>query len=513
MRFLLFVDGGRIVRGSGVINLDNRQYLRPLTIVLERRSKDKPNREAGVSIVSVRNYQQQKTNAILYGDPGLPSPANEFLFDLDNGREWSKAPDDNNNNNQLSYWPLPVRPIVIQAYPGRLATINIIGEAYIFIHDVDSNSVKVYYRSARDGPVERLRDASVFFSDIRTKETMPVLSEDPNDPAAGFEWIERRPEFGNGSPEESWETASADVKQSIVSRADAATARALCQTDRHSRAVCRDRLPIREKSRLCLGNTANAQECDLIPMFSQQQFQSLVPKSIEIYADDPVQMTHEFYSQNYKLPTEGFSVALRKAKIMNTICAITRPDFLVTPEAATLHLPSYIDPSLLDSVIEEYRAGLKQIGIGDGGFILMAVRLYDANTNSRIKIDVAYNGNEDLTSLDVYRLNINLQYLPLEIAEEFLRAVHNDKYLANVDRLWADTVAHLQPILPKDRMGRRLALVQEPVRVFKRSRRKKTAPNAFHLSRLVKIAMDLGYFHNADVYIESARGTRKAIPI
>jgi hypothetical protein len=74
-------------------------------------------------------------------------------------------------------------------------------------------------------------------------------------------------------------------------------------------------------------------KCDKIPMFFDRQFLSLVPQNIEIFKDDAIQLTHQFYSQNYKLPNEGNAIALRKAKLVNMICAVIRPEFLATEEA------------------------------------------------------------------------------------------------------------------------------------------------------------------------------------
>lgn len=151
-----------------------------------------------------------------------------------------------------------------------------------------------------------------------------------------------------------WQAAPTDIKQSIIQQADPKTARSLCRLNRQSREICQNRLAPKDKYRICLGNTKTATECDQIPIFSQQQFLSLIPKDILIYADDPIQLTHEFYSQNYKLPSEGFATSLRKAKLMNTICAIIRPEFLLTPTAKQLLLPPYVDTTLIDTIIRHF---------------------------------------------------------------------------------------------------------------------------------------------------------------
>jgi hypothetical protein len=153
---------------------------------------------------------------------------------------------------------------------------------------------------------------------------------------------------------DSWETSSTDVKQSIIARAAPPETRRLCQLDRQSREICRDRLPAEVKFRSCLDSSAAAKECDKIPMFSKQQFLQLIPPQIAVYPNDPLQFTHEFYSQKYKLPDEGFSQALRKAKIINTLCALIRPSFLVQYGKNLPPLPAYVDVDLVDRTISNY---------------------------------------------------------------------------------------------------------------------------------------------------------------
>lgn len=152
-----------------------------------------------------------------------------------------------------------------------------------------------------------------------------------------------------------WQTASMDVKQSIISQGDPQTVRRLCQSNRQSRELCRDRLPAEIKFRSCLDSKEAAQECDRIPMFSRQQFLRLIPPQIEIFADEPLQLRHDFYSQNYKLKTEGFSEALRKAKIINTLVALSRPNVLLKDADQLPALPAYIDADKLDQLLSFYK--------------------------------------------------------------------------------------------------------------------------------------------------------------
>ena len=102
------------------------------------------------------------------------------------------------------------------------------------------------------------------------------------------------------------------------------------------------------KAQMCLLSDNMAKECDTVPMYSRNQFQALVPKQIEIFHDDPLQLRHEFYSQNYKLETEGFAQALYKARVINTACALMRPQVLIEYADKLPLLPPYMDASLLD---------------------------------------------------------------------------------------------------------------------------------------------------------------------
>jgi hypothetical protein len=349
-RFLVLTHQHRIVPGSAVLDVDDHKNLAALTIIIEKRHRDQPHLPAGVSIVSVRNYQNQPTAGLIYLDNTLPSPINEFLYDMRAGREWTK------DSQTDTYWPLPIKPVVIHGRPNRLPIINLVGEAYIFLHDLDNNVVRVFYRSATNPDGAERISATVLLADQNTKETIVAN----RDPLEGFEWIENRGEFGVDDQEESYATTSADVRQTIISNADPATARRLCQLDKQHRMICRDRLPVEQKYRICLNRATDAIECDSIPMFSKQQFLALIPKNISIHPTDAIQLTHEFYSQQYKLPTEGFAVALRKAKIMNTICAAVRPDFLSSKEAATIPLPSYVNSTLLDAIMHEYSLFIKR---------------------------------------------------------------------------------------------------------------------------------------------------------
>lgn len=274
---------------------------------------------------------------------------------------------------------------------------------------------------------------------------------------------------------EFYATASSDVRQSIISQADPEGVRKFCQLDRKSRELCRNRLTPEQKYKACLDKDGSAQECDLIPMFSQQQFLSVIPKNIEIYPQDERQLTHEFYSQQYKLPTDGFAVALRKAKIMNTICAVVRPDFLLNPRSQSLPLPSYIDATLLDWVVSSYKKTFAS-GSQDEYFGIL-IDLLDKDNRGRIEITINYRNEGNGPELTDASVTVKESY-PAK-SKLVLEAVTTDKFLDYLTRL--QIPAGNFYVFPLSEFAGRL--------------------NAFRLSRFVKIAMDLGYFYKPQITI------------
>ena len=93
------------------------------------------------------------------------------------------------------------------------------------------------------------------------------------------------------------------TQRNLVAQAannDPRDALSLCQIDNRYRYVC-GQLANETKFKVCLDSENNAKECDKVPMYSRDQFLRLIPSQIEIFPDEPLQLRHEFYSQNYKL--------------------------------------------------------------------------------------------------------------------------------------------------------------------------------------------------------------------
>jgi hypothetical protein len=274
----------------------------------------------------------------------------------------------------------------------------------------------------------------------------------------------------NPDTKTSYVHTDAGVKQVILTQADPETARRLCRADSRHRKICRDNLPIQEKTRICLGNDKAAAECDLIPMFSQRQFFALIPKNILIFPEDEVQLTHEFYSQQYKLPTEGYSVALYKAKLINTICAITRPDFLLTDQAKRLELPPYIDTSLLDAVITDFVRNSEK-GRDDNSYFEITVNSSN-NRENHVGLQLNYYQHELSHKLELS--DFTLSIVGANLQEDFTRikqAIDSDKYLVTLHDSIIMAASAEFLYLPTNK-----------------------SINAFKLSRVLKILFDAGYY-------------------
>lgn len=111
-------------------------------------------------------------------------------------------------------------------------------------------------------------------------------------------------------------------------------------------------------------------------MFSREQFFNLIPPTIAIYPEDPIQFTHEFYSRNYKLSSEGFAEALFKARVLNTICAISRPDYFADDLSRFETLPPYVNKESIQICLQKY----------------LKVRDYDNNPEKTFKLEIILQG-------------------------------------------------------------------------------------------------------------------------
>lgn len=277
----------------------------------------------------------------------------------------------------------------------------------------------------------------------------------------------------------SWETASADVKQLIIQSADPQTARNLCSLDDRSTELCQNRLQTADKYRICLDGSNGADECDKMSIFSERQFLASVPEKIEIFTEDPVQMTHRFYSQTYKLSNEGFAVALRKAKLMDTICAIIRPEFLLMPETAELPIPSYVDTAILDVVAQEYaKFNADSLPTPESGFGTW-IPLKHKTSGAQIDIQNFYRVGHKTP----FRIYFDINKMVFEDITKFFGMVKEDAYI--------------HPVL-KRRVDDAIFSGKYTITMAGRGISGKQL-NVFQLSRFLKIAFDLGYYQEPEV--------------
>jgi hypothetical protein len=282
---------------------------------------------------------------------------------------------------------------------------------------------------------------------------------------------------------ESYTTTSSDVRQVIITHANSQTARNLCLVDRRSRQLCQRNLTIQDKSRICLDDFGAARKCDQIPMFSQMQFLQLIPKNILVYHDDMYHNTYEFYPQGYKLPDEGFATALLKAKLMNTICAIVRADFLLAESTLELEIPPYLDVGLIDTIRKAYHMFTTHKSQWLNPFTIL-IELYNVSLTEHITIDVRYRKLKFTPESLLATGEFEMKDLSTTSKELFSEVVGQDKYLETiVDR--ADEVY---------RRG-------IPYRFTFTSGEESL--NAFWLSRLIKIAFDQDYYYQCKLTVIS----------
>lgn len=170
-----------------------------------------------------------------------------------------------------------------------------------------------------------------------------------------------------------------------------------CKTDNATRRACQ-RLPLDDKVHMCFSNQGmNPRACDNIPAFTKEQFQRLIPEQIEVVEDERVTFNHEFYPQHYKLKTEGFSEALHKARLINTICAIARVQLLSEYPDLIESLPPYIDKDLIIRVVQEFRNWLS-VAPDSGEWTIFAINITLSNGIDhpfmiKIRYEQMYNGD------------------------------------------------------------------------------------------------------------------------
>ena len=285
-------------------------------------------------------------------------------------------------------------------------------------------------------------------------------------------------------------TLGRDALQTLVRNANPPTARQLCQANRYTRQTCNQQLSIPEKTRICLKDGEAAKECDKIPMITEQQFKLIIPKNIEVFADDPLQLRREFYSQLYKLTTDGFTEALYKAKLMNTICALLRPDINLEYSPVMPQLPLYVDAGIVRLNDQLFRAVMK---LPHNHFI--SVRLYDkilpiyTNLNHTALFRISFISRQGSLIFSGLSLVVKhedqgvIQTYVNGFNDPFIGMYSNDIYLRKDKNRIGE---YLTRLVINTRMGDEFELL-----------------NVFRISRMLKILFDLGICKAAKLTIEN----------
>lgn len=168
---------------------------------------------------------------------------------------------------------------------------------------------------------------------------------------------------------------------------------------------------------------------------------------------------------------------------MNTICAIVRPEFLLTPTAKQLSLPPYVDTELIDNVMSEFSKHLMEVTPYG-----MNIFLDNASATSRISIGSFYNGGLGNVHEGPMNAELNVRGLTIENKRKFAERVVQDDRISE----YIKEKARLMLMNPGNSL---ISLIEPTVMIL----------NVFQLSRLLKIAFDLDHYHNATLSIHLDR--------
>lgn len=339
-QFAFLTDRGRIIPNLAVLTNEPGDFLNDAYVIIEDDGYDAP-------IIDVQNWEKQRFRYVhheytatrqLYDGGEFHHTTTCQLYDVDAIEK-----------HNCSYHP-GIEQVNLNSInrEGRDVIITgALGKVYVFIHRLKTGEVEVYLRQPGSLVANRL---------WRAKVTLQELAKD--NPL----W-QLREEYGR-IPQSYW-TASRDVKYSIIRAAlrnpqDQAAIKgaiSLCQTEPVTGQICQ-RLAIQDKATMCLSgfNLDNPRACDKLPVISQEDFEKWIPRRLETNENDELQLTHDFYLQNYKLPNEGYAESMYKARVINTICALIRPDILVDYADILPPLPSYLNLDLIKRVIESYKS-------------------------------------------------------------------------------------------------------------------------------------------------------------
>lgn len=332
--FTLLTEHGAIVPRVGIFI--NNGFLEDPYVIVEKGQYQ-------VKIIDAQNWGQQKYNLVVYKagvkykfpSGNVSTIEGDSIYDV----ATSSNRIVNERDNKLATRD---RMLLTSVDSQRIEVFGVMGTLYIFVIDTDEQRVMVYRRAK--GTLE----AILIDSRVQLREISHSSMDELN----------LRREYGD----KTFRDTDLIVKQTIAKQLlqqNVGTIR-YCQTNRGARVACQQ-LPPEDKIKLCFSRQGGyARECDKIPAFTKEEFQRWVPTQIEAREDSYLLFEHEYYPQNYKLAIEGFSEAMYKAYLLNTICAILRvPMFIKYPDRMP-PLPPYIDQTLIANAIRDYQIAIAQ---------------------------------------------------------------------------------------------------------------------------------------------------------
>ena len=425
--FLFLTENNSIIPGLAVLTTDGNDFVNEAYVIIE--DDDYASR-----IIDVQNWDKQRLRYVHYEYAALREYDIGGRFYYINTCQLYHV-DAAGQNNICDHYQ-GVEKVNINGLNGvdQLTVTGAFGRLYIFIHRLRKQRVDVYLREAGSLEAKHLDKAIVRFQELTPDNQLLKL----------------RSEYGRMP--ESYSTASRDVKQSIIRAAlrntsDQAAIKgaiSLCQTERGTANVCQT-LPIEDKTRMCFsgGNLNNARLCERVPVVTQTDFERWIPRQLDIDETDELQLTHDFYKQSYKMHDEGYAEAMHKARIINTICALSRPDILTSYADILPTLPAYLDIDLINRVLQSYRsinARLidKVIGENYGKYKApygIRVVIPGAYLETKVTFEFIFNSvEEDLSNPEVTDFECRIDSRPqkaedLMAVELMLDAIGTSQYL------------------------------------------------------------------------------------
>lgn len=478
LHFVFLSEDNQIIPGMPIFEQTTNDFINDAWVTIEITRQR-------VRIVDAQNWDKQKFKDVKFQN--IARMGQIHLYDTLAGTEIEgQVPGffDKTTNTWTINYPYRKDVVEITRQPdGTVTVTNAMGTVYVIIHDFITGKIDIYKRSPGTLGAEHL-NAFATLKDIQNND-------------GG-----NRSEYGDDDA--SFSNLDLSVKRKIAEKlmeGGSGTIR-YCQTDRGTRKACQ-LLPIQDKIDLCFQRQHGLErQCDKIPAFTKADFDRLIPKEIEVREDDELLFNHDYYPRNYKLPTEGFSQALYKARWINTICAIARVQMFLEYPDLMPPLPIYVDHELIQEAIsvfnyadtkgdnDDYRywSGLSIFAVSftfsdshGYGFKLIIGQFYSGHSTDEIKIKL-WNTEAKLLRLEqTQRVHQVLQELQADPIVSRYRHPHDQRVSneGNINFLHLKGITAIAP------------------------------PNVFGISRIVKIFLNngFGYSIKSELGAEDSEGT------